>query len=129
MHASVHMLHVLMGMASASENASPIIIQLPPSTHQHPPTTQVLGCFANGRLEQWLPVRNLEAEEMLNPAIATAIAQKLCTFHQLRVPGLPTVPTLFDTIRKWYVWAVGCFLVWWRIVGCGRVCWDVVVYW
>lgn len=66
----------------------------------------MLGCFANGRLEQWLPVRNLDAHEMLYPAIATSIASLLCKFHQLEVPGLPSHPTLFQTIRKWFAKAM-----------------------
>lgn len=43
---------------------------------------------------------------MLYPAIATSIASLLCKFHQLQVPSIPSHPTLFDTIRKWFTKAM-----------------------
>ena len=43
---------------------------------------------------------------MLYPAIATSVASLLCKFHRVQVPGMPSQPTLFQTIRKWFAKAM-----------------------
>lgn len=48
---------------------------------------QVLGGFANGRVEQFIPYRPLEPQELAQPRMASAIARRLAQLHTVRVPG------------------------------------------
>jgi len=63
----------------------------------------LFGEFANGRVEQWLPMRALEPSEMGQRApvdFVRLIAIQLARMHGLDMPG-ERKPTLWETIGKW----------------------------
>ena len=73
-----------------------------PCRHQ-----QVLGTFANGRVEAYLEgMRHLEPEEMAAPAMAPRIARRLAQFHAVDLQE-PRAAALFETICNWCA-ARGC---------------------
>lgn len=59
---------------------------------------QVLGVFANGRIEAFLTAKTLTPAEMSSPAFVPCIATQLRRLHAVPTDG---VPTLWQTIDRW----------------------------
>ena len=62
-------------------------------------TSQVLGTFANGRIEEFLVSKTLEPQEMADPRYVPFIARKLRQLHAVPTDG---EPTLWPTISEWF---------------------------
>ena len=61
------------------------IMRIPPLLPPSIAAPQVLGTFATGRLEAFLPQKCLEPEQLKDPQISAAIARAMARFHA--VPG------------------------------------------
>ena len=61
---------------------------------------QVLGAFTNGRIEDFIPYRPMEPQEMAEPPHAAAIARRLAQLHAAQVPGERTAQ-IFSKITSW----------------------------
>lgn len=61
---------------------------------------RLLARFPNGRVEEFLNARTLQADDLRNPTISARIAAKLSEFHKLDMPGPPT-PQLWERLRFW----------------------------
>ncbi|KAG1677822.1 hypothetical protein FOA52_008586 [Chlamydomonas sp. UWO 241] len=59
---------------------------------------EVVGIFANGRIETFLTAKTLEPEEMLHDAFVPRIASLLRRLHAVPTDG---VPTLWPTVLQW----------------------------
>lgn len=60
------------------------------------------GCFANGRLEGWLPAKPLDPSELGAAPWRSLIATKLAEMHELSVPTIPTTePILWSKLDEW----------------------------
>lgn len=70
---------------------------------------QVLGSFTNGRVEQFIPYKPLEPQEMAEPDRAAAIARRLAQLHACRVPGEPH-GEIFPKMLSWWVWSASTVL-------------------
>lgn len=70
------------------------------SVVEHGFGAKVYGHFANGRVEQFLPGRPLESEEMSHPLVWPTLARLSAEMHALPVPGSKKT-TLFQDILKW----------------------------
>jgi len=60
---------------------------------------QVLGTFANGRIEEFLEAKTLEPIDMGDPLYVPHIAKKLRQLHAVPTEG---EPTLWRTILEWF---------------------------
>ncbi|KAJ8773997.1 hypothetical protein K2173_009428 [Erythroxylum novogranatense] len=60
----------------------------------------LLGRFANGRIEEFVHARTLSASDVRDPAISVLIAAKLKEFHGLDMAG-PKQISLWDKLRTW----------------------------
>jgi hypothetical protein len=65
---------------------------------------RVVGTFANGRLEAWLPARPLEPAELADAPLSRRIARLLRRFHAARVDAdgvVDTATPLWPLLRQW----------------------------
>ncbi|KAL4439680.1 hypothetical protein ABPG75_002681 [Micractinium tetrahymenae] len=71
--------------------------------HQHGFGPQVLATFANGRIEEFLPMRSLQPEELAAPQFVPTIAATLARFHSIppRQGGEKRGRTPFGRIYEW----------------------------
>lgn len=60
----------------------------------------LLGCFSEGRVEEFIHARTLSANDLREPEISDLIATKLKEFHDLDMPG-PKKVALWDRMRNW----------------------------
>lgn len=67
---------------------------------------KLLGLFANGRLEEYLPIETLKAFDLRVPQTSAAIARSTAAMHKLKVASLAREPQVFVTMRRWYSMAV-----------------------
>lgn len=61
---------------------------------------RLLGRFPDGRVEEFLHARTLNADDLRNPEISALIAAKMREFHSLDMPG-PKNVLLWNRIRRW----------------------------
>lgn len=71
--------------------------------HSHGFGPQVLGTFQNGRIESFLYMKCLEAEDICKPEYATKIAKTLAKFHSLSgaFGAAKDASTPFARIKEW----------------------------
>ncbi|KAL4433561.1 hypothetical protein ABPG75_000002 [Micractinium tetrahymenae] len=71
--------------------------------HQHGFGPQVLATFANGRIEEFLPMRSLQPEELAASQFVPTIAATLARFHSIppRQGGEKRGRTPFGRIYEW----------------------------
>lgn len=69
--------------------------------HQHGFGPQLLATFGNGRIEEFLPMRSLQPDELAAPQYVPEIAAMLCRFHGIPAPGKEQVRTPFRRIYEW----------------------------
>ncbi|KAK1335637.1 hypothetical protein QTO34_003429 [Cnephaeus nilssonii] len=62
---------------------------------------KLYGIFPQGRLEQFIPSRRLETEELSLPDISAEIAEKMATFHGMKMPFNKEPKWLFGTMEKY----------------------------
>ncbi|XP_066557252.1 choline kinase alpha isoform X1 [Amia ocellicauda] len=62
---------------------------------------KLYGIFPQGRLEQFIPSRKLDTEELALPSISAEIAEKMATFHGMRMPFNKEPKWLFGTMDKY----------------------------
>ncbi|KAL7878819.1 hypothetical protein AOLI_G00097930 [Acnodon oligacanthus] len=62
---------------------------------------KLYGIFPQGRLEQFVPSRKLATEELRIPSICAEIAEKIATFHRMRMPFNKEPKWLFGTMEKY----------------------------
>lgn len=62
---------------------------------------KLYGIFPQGRLEQFIPSRRLDTEELSLPAISAEIAEKMATFHGMKMPFNKEPKWLFGTMEKY----------------------------
>nr|XP_004656832.1 choline kinase alpha isoform X2 [Jaculus jaculus] len=62
---------------------------------------KLYGIFPQGRLEQFIPSRRLETEELSSPDISAEIAEKMATFHGMKMPFNKEPKWLFGTMEKY----------------------------
>ncbi|XP_036272387.1 choline kinase alpha isoform X3 [Pipistrellus kuhlii] len=62
---------------------------------------KLYGIFPQGRLEQFIPSRRLETEELSLPNISAEIAEKMATFHGMKMPFNKEPKWLFGTMEKY----------------------------
>ncbi|KAM6159147.1 choline kinase alpha isoform 2-T2 [Rhynchocyon petersi] len=62
---------------------------------------KLYGIFPQGRLEQFIPSRRLETEELSLPDISADIAKKMATFHGMKMPFNKEPKWLFGTMEKY----------------------------
>uniref|UniRef100_A0A4W4H396 ethanolamine kinase n=1 Tax=Electrophorus electricus TaxID=8005 RepID=A0A4W4H396_ELEEL len=62
---------------------------------------KLYGIFPQGRLEQYIPSRKLNTEELRIPSISAEIAEKIARFHQMRMPFNKEPKWLFGTMKKY----------------------------
>ncbi|KAG8563691.1 hypothetical protein GDO81_016174 [Engystomops pustulosus] len=62
---------------------------------------KLYGIFPQGRLEQFIPSRKLETEELGLPDISAEIAQKMARFHDMSMPFNKEPKWLFGTMEKY----------------------------
>ncbi|KAM5248893.1 choline kinase alpha isoform 3-T3 [Ctenodactylus gundi] len=62
---------------------------------------KLYGIFPQGRLEQFIPSRRLDTEELSLPDISAEIAEKMATFHGMQMPFNKEPKWLFGTIEKY----------------------------
>ncbi|KAG5191711.1 kinase-like domain-containing protein, partial [Tribonema minus] len=66
---------------------------------------QLLGEFANGRIEEFLDAQTLTPELMRAPRMSAQIARQVAAMHALRPAGLDTAPQLLRTLQRWHAMA------------------------
>uniref|UniRef100_A0A8D1XY65 Ethanolamine kinase n=1 Tax=Sus scrofa TaxID=9823 RepID=A0A8D1XY65_PIG len=62
---------------------------------------KLFGIFPQGRLEQFIPSRRLETEELSLPDISAEIAEKMARFHGMKMPFNKEPKWLFGTMEKY----------------------------
>ncbi|XP_038621033.1 choline kinase alpha isoform X2 [Tachyglossus aculeatus] len=62
---------------------------------------KLYGIFPQGRLEQFIPSRRLETEELSLPAVSAEIAEKMARFHGMKMPFNKEPKWLFGTMDKY----------------------------
>ncbi|XP_006860898.1 PREDICTED: choline kinase alpha isoform X2 [Chrysochloris asiatica] len=62
---------------------------------------KLYGIFPQGRLEQFIPSRRLDTEELSLPDISADIAEKMATFHGMKMPFNKEPKWLFGTMEKY----------------------------
>ncbi|CBY34955.1 unnamed protein product, partial [Oikopleura dioica] len=62
---------------------------------------KLFGAFSEGRLEEYIPGRNLKTEELRIPEISTTIATRLADYHELEVP-MSRDPVLLEQFQGYY---------------------------
>ncbi|XP_064786061.1 choline kinase alpha-like isoform X1 [Oncorhynchus masou masou] len=62
---------------------------------------KLFGIFPQGRLEQFVPSRKLDTDELSMPSISAEIAEKMAKFHGMRMPFNKEPKWLFGTIDKY----------------------------
>ncbi|KAL0968141.1 hypothetical protein UPYG_G00262890 [Umbra pygmaea] len=62
---------------------------------------RLYGIFPQGRLEQFVPSRKLNRDELSIPSISAEIAEKMAKFHGMRMPFNKEPKWLFGTIDKY----------------------------
>ncbi|KAM5316674.1 choline kinase alpha isoform 2-T2 [Glossophaga mutica] len=62
---------------------------------------KLYGIFPQGRLEQFIPSRRLDTEELSLPAVSAEIAEKMATFHGMKMPFNKEPKWLFGTMEKY----------------------------
>ncbi|XP_006893304.1 PREDICTED: choline kinase alpha [Elephantulus edwardii] len=62
---------------------------------------KLYGIFPQGRLEQFIPSRRLETEELSVPDISADIAKKMAIFHGMKMPFNKEPKWLFGTMEKY----------------------------
>ncbi|XP_069480195.1 choline kinase alpha-like [Ambystoma mexicanum] len=62
---------------------------------------KLYGIFPQGRLEQFIPSRKLETEELSLPELSAEIAEKMARFHGMRMPFNKEPKWLFGTMEKY----------------------------
>ncbi|XP_055470536.1 choline kinase alpha isoform X1 [Psammomys obesus] len=62
---------------------------------------KLYGIFPQGRLEQFIPSRRLDTEELCLPDISAEIAEKMATFHGMKMPFNKEPKWLFGTMEKY----------------------------
>ncbi|GAB2299647.1 hypothetical protein Dimus_033707 [Dionaea muscipula] len=61
---------------------------------------RLLGCFSDGRVEEFIRARTLSAHDLRDPEISALIAAKMRELHKLDMPG-PRVACLWNRMRNW----------------------------
>uniref|UniRef100_A0A8B9RGM5 ethanolamine kinase n=1 Tax=Astyanax mexicanus TaxID=7994 RepID=A0A8B9RGM5_ASTMX len=61
---------------------------------------KLYGIFPQGRLEQFVPSRKLNTDELKIPSISSEIAEKIAKFHRMRMPFNKEPKWLFGTMEK-----------------------------
>ncbi|XP_001367466.2 choline kinase alpha [Monodelphis domestica] len=62
---------------------------------------KLYGIFPQGRLEQFIPSRRLDTGELSVPDISAEIAEKMATFHGMKMPFNKEPKWLFGTMEKY----------------------------
>ncbi|KAM5137827.1 choline kinase alpha-like isoform 2-T2 [Mantella aurantiaca] len=62
---------------------------------------KLYGIFPQGRLEEFIPSRKLETEELCLPVISAEIAEKMARFHDMSMPFNKEPKWLFGTMEKY----------------------------
>ncbi|XP_063293929.1 choline kinase alpha [Pelobates fuscus] len=62
---------------------------------------KLYGIFPRGRLEQYIPSRKLETEELRFPDLSAEIAEKMARFHGMSMPFNKEPKWLFGTMEKY----------------------------
>ncbi|XP_054998113.1 choline kinase alpha isoform X2 [Sorex araneus] len=62
---------------------------------------KLYGIFPQGRLEQFIPSRRLDTGELSLPDISAEIAEKMATFHGMKMPFNKEPRWLFGTMEKY----------------------------
>ncbi|XP_049748654.1 choline kinase alpha isoform X4 [Elephas maximus indicus] len=62
---------------------------------------KLYGIFPQGRLEQFIPSRRLDTEELSLPDISAEVAEKMATFHGMKMPFNKEPKWLFGTMEKY----------------------------
>ncbi|XP_006980567.1 choline kinase alpha isoform X3 [Peromyscus maniculatus bairdii] len=62
---------------------------------------KLYGIFPQGRLEQFIPSRRLDTGELCLPDISAEIAEKMATFHGMKMPFNKEPKWLFGTMEKY----------------------------
>ncbi|XP_060158830.1 choline kinase alpha isoform X6 [Globicephala melas] len=62
---------------------------------------KLFGIFPQGRLEQFIPSRRLDTEELSLPDISAEIAEKMARFHGMKMPFNKEPKWLFGTMEKY----------------------------
>jgi len=62
---------------------------------------KLYGAFTEGRLEEFIPGRNLKTQELQVPEISTTVATRLADYHQLEVP-MSRDPVLLEQFQGYY---------------------------
>uniref|UniRef100_H0W3H3 ethanolamine kinase n=1 Tax=Cavia porcellus TaxID=10141 RepID=H0W3H3_CAVPO len=62
---------------------------------------KLYGIFPQGRLEQFIPSRRLDTDELSLPDISAEIAEKMATFHGMKMPFNKEPKWLFGTMEKY----------------------------
>lgn len=57
------------------------------------------GIFDGGRIEEFLSLHSLEQHDL--PKLAPLIAEKIATMHASEMNGIPSTPSLFDSLWTW----------------------------
>uniref|UniRef100_A0A8C6X2B7 Ethanolamine kinase n=1 Tax=Naja naja TaxID=35670 RepID=A0A8C6X2B7_NAJNA len=62
---------------------------------------KLYGIFPQGRLEEFIPSRKLDTEELSMPDISAEIAEKMAKFHGMKMPFNKEPKWLFGTMEKY----------------------------
>ncbi|XP_033909543.2 choline kinase alpha-like [Acipenser ruthenus] len=62
---------------------------------------KLYGIFPQGRLEQFIPSRRLDTDELGLPELSAEIAEKMARFHGMRMPFNKEPKWLFGTMEKY----------------------------
>ncbi|XP_013916343.1 PREDICTED: choline kinase alpha isoform X3 [Thamnophis sirtalis] len=62
---------------------------------------KLYGIFPQGRLEEFIPSRKLDTEELSVPDISAEIAEKMAKFHGMKMPFNKEPKWLFGTMEKY----------------------------
>ncbi|XP_060625663.1 choline kinase alpha [Anolis sagrei] len=62
---------------------------------------KLYGIFPQGRLEEFIPSRKLDTEELSLPDISAEIAEKMARFHGMKMPFNKEPKWLFGTMEKY----------------------------
>ncbi|XP_075409542.1 choline/ethanolamine kinase isoform X1 [Tenrec ecaudatus] len=62
---------------------------------------QLYGVFPEGRLEQYIPSRPLKTQELQEPLLSAAIAEKMAQFHGMEMPFTKEPHWLFGTMERY----------------------------
>ncbi|XP_069485557.1 choline/ethanolamine kinase isoform X2 [Ambystoma mexicanum] len=62
---------------------------------------RLYGVFPQGRLEQYIPSRNLVATDLCQPEISAEIAEKMSNFHCMVMPFNKEPTWLFETMNRY----------------------------